>query len=99
MITKEQAIAALKEVYDPDISLNIYDMGLIYNIGIDAEGNVDITMTLTSPFCPAVDFIIDGVKAAILNAGGYSPNVDITFDPPWSPEMLSDEGKMLLDLF
>ena len=95
---KEKIIEQLKSVYDPEISLNVYDLGLIYNITIK-EKHVDILMTLTSAFCPAADYIIEDVKGAVLSTGVDSVNVDITFDPQWGPEHVSEDGKLILGIF
>lgn len=97
--TKEQIIANLREVYDPEISLNVYDLGLIYDIKV-GEGYCDITMTLTSAFCPAADFIIADVRGAAETVSGVeSVNVEVTFDPQWGPDMLSEDAKLMLDMF
>jgi metal-sulfur cluster biosynthetic enzyme len=96
--TKEKIIENLKQVYDPEISVNVYDLGLIYNINV-GEGYCDITMTLTSAFCPAADFIIEDVKGAAMSAGVSLVNVDVVFDPPWGPESMSEDAKLMLDMF
>jgi metal-sulfur cluster biosynthetic enzyme len=95
---KEKIIERLKSVYDPEISLNVYDLGLIYNITIK-EKHVDVLMTLTSAFCPAADYIIEDVKGAVLSTGVDTVNVDITFDPQWGPEHVSEDGKLILGIF
>jgi metal-sulfur cluster biosynthetic enzyme len=100
IIDKELIVANLKEVYDPEISINIYDLGLIYDIDIDAqEESVTITHTLTSAFCPFADQIVDDIKKA-----GYAPgvlNVEVvtTFDPPFTMDSVSEETKMILGWF
>ena len=96
--TKEKIIENLKQVYDPEISVNVYDLGLIYNINV-GEGYCDITMTLTSAFCPAADYIIEDVKGAAMSAGVSLVNGDVVFDPPWGPESMSEDAKLLLDMF
>jgi metal-sulfur cluster biosynthetic enzyme len=96
--TKEKIIENLKQVYDPEISINVYDLGLIYDIKV-GEGYCDITMTLTSAFCPAADYIIEDVKGAAMSAGVSLVNVDVVFDPPWGPESMSEDAKLLLDMF
>ena len=95
---KTQIVENLQQVYDPEISLNVYDLGLIYNIDVK-DKHVDITMTLTSAFCPAADYIIDDVKGAVLSSGAETVNVDITFDPQWGPEHISEDGKLILGIF
>jgi metal-sulfur cluster biosynthetic enzyme len=97
VIDKDHIIANLREVYDPEISINIYDLGLIYDISIDEDNFwVDITHTLTSAFCPFADEII----AAITKAG-YVPqvltvNVITTFDPPFTMDSVSEEAKLMM---
>lgn len=96
---KEQIIENLKQVYDPEISVNIYDLGLIYEININND-HCDIVMTLTSPFCPAADEIIEDVHFAVTSVAGMKTcDVRVTFDPPFGPEMMSDEAKMLLGVY
>jgi metal-sulfur cluster biosynthetic enzyme len=91
---RDKIIEHLREVYDPEISVNVYDLGLIYNIDI-TENHCDITMTLTSPMCPAVDEIIADVHEAATREV-ETCDVKITFDPPFSPDMMSEEAKLLL---
>jgi len=96
---KEEIIANLREVYDPEISINVYDLGLIYNIDIK-ESHCDITMTLTSAFCPAADMIISDVHGAVCNASSIETcDVDVTFDPPFGPWAMSEETKMILGVW
>ncbi|MBN2663744.1 MAG: DUF59 domain-containing protein [Bacteroidales bacterium] len=90
-------IAALKEVYDPEIPVNVYDLGLIYKIDIDNENNVELTMTLTAPNCPIADQIIEEVKQSIENIPETEKVViNLVFDPPWGMDMMSDEAKLQL---
>jgi len=98
MLTKENLINSFKGVYDPEVSVNVYDLGLIYNIDVTKEGKVDILMTLTSPFCPAGDEIINDIVAASYNAGASDVEVNITFQPEWGPDKISEEGKLELGL-
>ena len=98
-INKEEIIANLREVYDPEISINVYDLGLIYDISIDEkESSVNITATLTSAFCPFADQITEDMqKAGYTKAGNVlSVNVDITFDPPFTMDSVSDEAKLMM---
>jgi metal-sulfur cluster biosynthetic enzyme len=89
----------LKQVYDPEISVNIYDLGLIYKIEI--SNNVcKILMSLTSAFCPAADEIIADTHYAAFSVDGITDvEVDITFDPQWGPELMSDDAKLILGIF
>lgn len=96
-LTKEVIIQVLQNVYDPEVSVNIYDLGLIYNIDIK-EKNVNILMTLTSPFCPAGDMIIDDIIGAVYSVGAENVNVEVTFQPEWGPDKISEEGKLELGL-
>lgn len=96
----EQIIEKLKEVYDPEISVNIYDLGLVYGIAVSPEGLCTVTMTLTSAFCPAADYIIADVEGAVQSVPSVSDvRVDITFEPQWGPEHMSEDAKMILGMF
>ena len=89
----------LKEVYDPEIPVNIYDMGLIYNVDVDGE-NANILMTLTAPGCPVIDVLIDDVtNAAKAVEGIENVHVELTFDPPWDKSMMSEEARLELGFF
>lgn len=98
MLNEETIINSLKGVFDPEVSVNVYDLGLIYEIDIDDEDQVDILMTLTSPFCPAGDMIIEDVVGATYGAGAAEVTVKITFQPEWGPDKISEEGKLELGL-
>ena len=97
-VIKEQVVKHLREVYDPDLSVNVYDLGLIYDIQFEFPKAI-VTHTLTSAFCPAADYIIEDVKGAVLSTGVNTVNVDITFDPQWGPEHVSEDGKLILGIF
>lgn len=95
--TEEKIVRMLKTVYDPEIPVNIYDLGLIYNIDIDAEGFLVIDMTLTAPNCPAVDFIVEDVRMKTASVEGVKDvNVNIVFEPAWDKDMMSEEAKLEL---
>jgi FeS assembly SUF system protein len=95
--TEIAIIEVLKTVYDPEISSNVYDLGLVYEININDEGYVNITMTLTAPGCPVAGEIIAEVDRKIRTVEGVSDvNVMLTFDPPWNREMMSEEAKFEL---
>ena len=95
--TEIEIIEVLKTVYDPEISSNIYDLGLVYEININDEGYVNITMTLTAPGCPVAGEIIAEVDNKVRAVDGVSDvNVMLTFDPPWNKEMMSEEAKFEL---
>lgn len=96
--TKDDIIAALKTVYDPEIPVNIWDMGLIYDIDISAE-NVVIKMTFTSPTCPMMEELLAQVRDVVTNVAGNVPvRVDLVWDPPWDLSRMSDAARLELDL-
>jgi FeS assembly SUF system protein len=96
----DEIIVKLKEVYDPEIPVNIYDLGLIYNVDVDENNNVNIIMTLTSPGCPLIDVLLDDVTSAARSVEGIKDvNVDLTFDPPWDKSMMSEEARLELGFF
>lgn len=95
---EERLITMLKTVYDPEIPVNIYDLGLIYNIDID-NGNVTIDMTLTAPNCPAADFIMEDVRMKTESVEGVrSVKVNLVFEPEWDRDMMSEEAKLELGM-
>ena len=92
-----EVIKALKEVYDPEIPVNVYDLGLIYNLNIDDDKNVEITMTLTAPNCPIADQIVDYIRQRLEQIEDVNKVViNLVFDPPWNMDMMSDEAKLQL---
>lgn len=94
---EEDIVRMLKTVYDPEIPVNVYDLGLIYSVDIDDKNNVTITMTLTAPNCPAADFIIEDVRFKVQSIKGVNNViVDLTFEPEWNRDMLSEEAKLEL---
>lgn len=96
---RDNVIGALRTVYDPEIPVNIYDLGLIYDIELKDEGRVDIRMTLTAPACPVAGEMPGVVEDRVLQVPGVSEvRVDLVWDPPWSRERLSDEAKLQLGL-
>jgi len=97
--TEEAIVAALKTVFDPEIPVNIYDLGLIYKVDVDEEKNVQIDMTLTAPNCPAVDFIIEDVRMKVEAVDGVkSVQVNLVFEPEWDKDMMTEEAKLELGL-
>ncbi len=89
----------LKFVIDPEVEVNIVDMGLIYKVEYNGETTINITMTLSTPACPIADAIVLNVEQAIKNKfTDFEVDVTLVFDPPWSPDMVSEEGKVLLGL-
>jgi FeS assembly SUF system protein len=95
--TEEKIVRMLKTVYDPEIPVNIYDLGLIYNIDIDAEGFLVIDMTLTAPNCPAVDFIVEDVRMKTVSVEGVNDvHVNIVYEPAWDKSMMTEEAQLEL---
>ena len=98
-IKKEDIVNQIREVFDPEIPVNIYDLGLIYEIKIDEEKKVEIIMTLTSPNCPVAESLPQEVSQKIKNLHGMkSLAVYLTFDPPWDKNMMSEDAKLALDI-
>jgi len=96
-ITEQQVIEKLRSVFDPEIPVNIYDLGMIYKIEISDDNFVKILMTLTSPNCPEVEFMPGDARAAVMGIPGIEDVwIDLTFDPPWDQTMMSDEAKLQL---
>ena len=96
-ITKEQVVQALKQVYDPEIPVDIYELGLIYEITIYPVNNVHILMTLTSPSCPAAELIPSQAETSVRALEGVNDvKVTLTFEPPYSQTMMSEEAKLTL---
>ncbi len=96
---KDEVIGQLRTVYDPEIPVNIYELGLVYEVNINDDHDVDIVMTLTAPNCPVADSLPAEVHDRIATIDGVKHvNVELTFDPPWDQDMLSDEAKLELGL-
>lgn len=96
---REPIIAALRGVYDPEIPVNIYDLGLIYKIDISPEGDVAVDMTLTAPACPVAGMMPLMVKDAVASVEGVGQiEVEMVWDPPWSPECMSEEARLDLGM-
>lgn len=92
-------VKALKSVYDPEIPVNVYDLGLIYEIKVKDEGVIDITMTLTAPNCPMADILLNDVETYVGELEGVEKvNINLTFDPPWDKDLLSEEARLELGL-
>ena len=96
---KDRVISEIKKIYDPEIPVNIYELGLIYKIEIDDEKKVDIEMTLTSPNCPVAESLPNSVKDNILKIDGIMDvNLKLVWDPPWIKDKMSDAAKLELNL-
>ncbi len=97
--TEEEIVKVLKTVYDPEIPVNIYDLGLIYKVDVDDSKNVHIDMTFTAPSCPAADFIIEDVRQKVEGVEGVkSAQINLVFEPEWSKDMMTEEAKLELGL-
>ena len=95
--TEEAIVAMLKTVYDPEIPVNVYDLGLIYKINVDEDKNVSIDMTLTAPNCPASDFLLEDVRMKVGSIDGVkNVEVNLVFEPEWDKDMMSEEAKLEL---
>ena len=96
MATKEDVITALETVIDPELNLDIWNMGLVYNVEVD-ESTVNIDLTLTSPMCPVGPMIMSNAKDAVTALDGVEEtNIELVWDPPWDMEMMSDDLKFML---
>jgi len=94
---EEQIVRMLKTVYDPEIPVNIYDLGLIYKIDLADDGHLTLDMTLTAPNCPAVDFIVEDVRMKVASVEGVTEvDVNIVFEPAWDKSMMSEEAQLEL---
>ena len=94
---KNRVIGAVSEVYDPEIPVNIYELGLIYSVEITPEANVQILMTLTSPMCPVAESLPGDVELQVRGVDGVNDvDVELTWDPPWTPELMSEAAKLEL---
>ena len=94
---EEKIVKMLRTVYDPEIPVNVYDLGLIYNVEVDDVKNVKIEMTLTAPNCPAADFIVEDVRMKIESIEDVkSVDIQLVFEPEWDKDMMSEEAKLEL---
>ena len=92
---EERIIAMLKTVFDPEIPVNVYDLGLIYKIDLQDDGEAVIDMTLTAPNCPAADFIMEDVRQKIESVEGVTQaTVNLVFEPEWDKDMMSEEAEL-----
>jgi FeS assembly SUF system protein len=99
MSVREDIIGALKKVYDPEMPVNIYELGLIYDLTVDDAGRADIRMTLTAPNCPVAGTMPGEVERAVRAVPGVSDvKLELTFDPPWSKDRMSEAAKLALGI-
>ena len=94
---EERIVDVLKTVYDPEIPVNIYDLGMIYKIDLQDDGTLNIDMTFTTPSCPAADFILEDVRTKLEGVEGVkTANVNLVFEPAWDQSMMSEEARIEL---
>ena len=99
MELKEKIITEIKKIYDPEIPVNIYELGLIYDIKIDKDNNVKVNMTLTTPNCPVAESLPNEVKDSIKAVKGVNKvDLDLVWDPPWDKSMMTEAAKLELNL-
>lgn len=95
--TKDEVIAAIRTVHDPEIPVNLYDLGLIYELALDALGDVDIKMSLTAPSCPVAQTMPQQVADTVASVSGVGrAKVQLVWDPPWTPDRMSDDARLAL---
>ncbi|MCM1349133.1 MAG: metal-sulfur cluster assembly factor [Firmicutes bacterium] len=94
---ENKVVEMLRTVYDPELPVDIYSLGLVYKIDLDDDGNLHIDMTLTAPSCPAADFIVDDARIKLESIEGVkSVDINIVFEPEWTQDMMSEEAKLEL---
>ncbi len=99
-VMEAQIVEAIQTCYDPEIPVNIYELGLIYSIAISDSGDVEVRMTLTSPHCPAAQSLPPEVRAKVLTVEGvHNVNVTVVWEPPWTTNMMSEAAKLELGIF
>ena len=98
-VLHKDIVNVCKTIYDPEIPQNIWDLGLVYSVDIDEEKNVEVVMTLTTPSCPVGPEFLNTVKTRVQEVKGVNKcNVDLVWDPPWTPEMMSEEAQTMLGM-
>ncbi len=94
---EERIVDVLKTVYDPEIPVDIWNLGMIYKVDVQEDGTVDVDMTFTAPSCPAADFILEDVRTKIESVDGVTgANINLVFDPVWDQSMMSEEARVEL---
>ena len=97
---KDDLVAALKTVFDPEIPVDIYELGLIYRLDVDEDRNIEVDMTLTAPGCPVAGDMPGWVENAVSSVPGVGQvKVNLVFDPPWDPSRMSEEARLALNMF
>jgi len=98
-LLEEHIVDVLKTVYDPEIPVNIFDLGMIYKIDVKDDATVDLDMTFTAPNCPAADFILEDVRTKVEGVAGIkAANVNLVFEPAWDQSMMTEEARVELGL-
>ena len=98
-VTKDQVMAKLKTVLDPELNINVVDLGLIYDISVDSANNVEILMTLTTPFCPLSSYFEKELVSTVEKVSDVREvKINLTFDPPWMADKMSEEARLQLGL-
>lgn len=99
MEIKDEAITVIQDIYDPEIPVNIYDLGLIYEVNVDPSNNIHVLMTLTSPSCPVAESLPGEVETKLREIDGANDvKVELTFDPPWTTELMTEAAKLELGM-
>ena len=99
LVIEAQVIEALRTIFDPEIPVNIYELGLIYDVKVEASGAVEIRMTLTSPHCPVAQSLPADVQAKVKEVPGFTEaKVDVVWEPPWDPAKMSEAAKLQLGM-
>ncbi len=97
--TEEKIVTMLKTVYDPEIPVNIYDLGLIYRIDLKDDGRLEVDMTMTAPNCPAADFLVEDAKQKLESIDEIKEvKINVVFEPEWTKDMMSEEAKLELNM-
>jgi FeS assembly SUF system protein len=97
---RDEVITILHSIYDPEIPVDIYELGLIYEVNVDDDAKVHVLMTLTSPMCPVAESLPPEVEEKVARVKGVTKaTVEVTWDPPWNPEMMSEAARLELDMF
>lgn len=100
MTLKEKAMEVMKSIYDPEIPVDIWELGLIYGLDVDADGKVKVRMTLTSPACPVAESLPVEVYQKLSSLDGVTDvDLQVVWDPPWNKERMSDEARLTLNMF
>ena len=100
LVIEGEVLQALRTCFDPEIPVNIYELGLIYNVNVEEGGAVTITMTLTSPHCPAAQSMPAEIEQKVKAVSGVTGvKIDVVWDPPWDPSRMSDEARLVLNMW